>query len=60
MLPLPQPLCQPLVGLLLQGPLGLGLGVLAMVVKIGIVLEKVVKVLVEMVEKGEDEKELKE
>ena len=59
MLPLPQPLCQPLVGLL-QGPLGLGLGVLGMVVKIGIVLEKVVKVLVEMVEKGEDEKELKE
>ena len=60
MLPLPQPLCQPLVGLLLEGPLELGLGVLDMVVKIGIVLEKVVKVLVERVEKGEDEKELKE
>ena len=56
MLPLPQSLCQPLVGLRLEGPLGLGLGVLDMVVKIGIVLEKVVRVLLERVEKGEDKK----
>ena len=56
MLPLPQPLCQPLVGLLLEGPLGLSLGVLDMVVKIGIVLEKVARVLVESIEKGEDKK----
>ena len=60
MLHLPQPLCHPLVGLLLEEPLGLGLGMLEVVVKVGMVLEEVVKVLVEKVEREEDEKELRE
>ena len=50
-----QPLCQPLVGLLLEEPLGLGLEMLEEVVKVEMVLEEVVKV-----EREEDERELRE
>ena len=60
MLHLPQPLCQPLVGFHFEEPLGLGLEMLEVVVKKGMVLEEVVKVLVEKVEGEEDERELKE
>ena len=60
MLHLPWPLCHPLVGLLLEKPLGLGLGILEVVVNVGMVLEEVVKVLVEKVEREEHEKELRE
>ena len=43
----------------LEEPLGLGLEVLEVVEKKGMVLEGVVKVLVEKVEREEDDKELK-
>ena len=59
MLHLPQPLCQPLVGIHFEKPLGLGLEILEVVVKKGMVLEEVVKVLVEELEREEDARELK-
>ena len=59
MLHLPQPLCQTLVGLHFEEPLGPGLEMLEVVVKVGIALDEVVKVLVEKVEREEDERELK-
>ena len=59
MLPQIQPLCQPLVSIHLERLFGLDLGVLEIVVKVGLVSEKVVEVLMERVEKEEEILELR-